>query len=88
MTLNTSTQQPETAGRSAAAKLQAYLDGLTPDEQQAIERGLRRLVTQADERAEDAAGYAAGAFPTGALVTLAAHLELYRKWAEAYESWR
>jgi hypothetical protein len=58
MTQITPTQQSETAGRSAAAKLQAFLDGLTPDEQQAIELGLRRLVVQADESTGDAAGYA------------------------------
>jgi hypothetical protein len=51
-------QRQETAGWSAATKLQAFLESLTPDEQQAIELGLRRLVVLAEEATGDAGGYA------------------------------
>jgi hypothetical protein len=57
MTQSTSVQQVEPAGQRAAAKLQVFLDGLTPDEHQALERGLRRLVAPADASMTDTAGY-------------------------------
>jgi len=89
MTQNTPTQQHvETAGRSAAAKLQAFHESLTPDEQQAIELGLRRLGARADESTGDAAGYVSPTVSMGLIARLAAELELYRQWAEAYQSWR
>ncbi|MGH2588826.1 MAG: hypothetical protein ACRDJE_28210 [Dehalococcoidia bacterium] len=85
MTQITPTQQVETAGENAAAKLQVFLDGLTPDEQQAIERGLRRLVALVDASAGEAAGHA---IPTALIVRLAAELRSYQQWAEAFQSGR
>jgi hypothetical protein len=81
-------QRQETAGWSAATKLQAFLESLTPDEQQAIELGLRRLVVLAEESTGDAAGYVSPTVSMGLIARLAAELELYRQWAEAYQSWR
>jgi hypothetical protein len=50
-------QQMEVAARSVAAKLQAFHDGLTPDEQRVLDVALRSITEGAGETAEDATGY-------------------------------
>jgi len=58
MTQVTADQQwTETAARSAAAKLQAFHEGLTPDERLVLDLVRQRLDTRPDETAEDVAGY-------------------------------
>jgi hypothetical protein len=50
-------QRAETAGRSVAAKLQAFHQGLTPDERSVLDAALRQLGTHPDEATSDTAGY-------------------------------
>jgi hypothetical protein len=50
-------QQLATAARSASAKLLAFHEGLTPDEQRSLDAALRQLSMSPDETAEDVAGY-------------------------------
>ena len=87
MTQVTPTQQRlEAAGKSAAAKLRALQEGLTPDEQQALDLTLRRLRVQPAEATEDAAGYATPMFGMGLFAWLAIELDLLQKWDAAYRS--
>jgi hypothetical protein len=53
------TDQPrlEAAARSVAAKLQAFHEGLTPDEQMALDLALRQFGTEADGSEEDVSGH-------------------------------
>jgi hypothetical protein len=49
-------QQME-AARSVAAKLEAFHDGLTPDEQRVLDAALRSIAAGGEETTEDATGY-------------------------------
>jgi hypothetical protein len=60
----TEDQQLAAASWSVSAKLQAFHDGLTPDEQRALDIALRRVGARADGTTEDATGYI---IPVGAL---------------------
>jgi len=60
----TEDQQLAAAAWSVSAKLQAFHDGLTPDEQRALDIALRRVGARADGTTEDATGYI---IPVGAL---------------------
>jgi hypothetical protein len=51
-------QQMQAAARSVATKLHAFHDGLTPDEQQALDFALRRVGARGTVTSEDADGYA------------------------------
>ncbi|MGH2585458.1 MAG: hypothetical protein ACRDJE_11140 [Dehalococcoidia bacterium] len=53
----TEQQQMEAVARSASAKLLAFHEGLTPDEQRALDAALRHLNMRPDGTAEDVAGY-------------------------------
>jgi len=59
MTENATTEQQQikAAARSASAKLLAFHEGLTPDEQRALDAALRHLTMRPDETAEDVTGY-------------------------------
>jgi len=79
-------QRLEAAGKSAAAKLRAFGEGLTPDEQQALDLALRRLGAQTDGAGADTAGYATPIFGMGLFAWLAAELDLLQTWDQAYRS--
>jgi hypothetical protein len=63
MTVKTTDQRLE-AARSVAAKLEAFHESLTPDEQQKLDVALRSIGAGGGESAEDAAGYS---IPVGLL---------------------
>jgi hypothetical protein len=54
-------QRLTTASKTIAAKLQAFRDGLTPDEQTALGIALRRFDAQPEDAAEDTAGFSSAA---------------------------
>lgn len=57
MTQITNQQQWQAAATSVASKFQAFHEGLTRDQQQALDVALRQVGAHTDAAGEDAAGY-------------------------------
>lgn len=55
--MTTDQQRMEAAARSAGVKLQAFHEGLTPEEQMALDRAMRQAGAETGESPDDAAGY-------------------------------
>ena len=69
-------EQMAAAAGSVAAKVQAFLEGLTPDERLVFATALQPTVPEADEAAGDTAGYMTAAqMLAGRLIVGAAYLE-------------
>jgi hypothetical protein len=67
----TAEQQLEVAAGSASAKLQAFDEGLTPDEQRALALALRCLAAGGGDPNEDTAGHTIPGGPPLIAVTVA-----------------
>jgi len=57
-------EQQRQAARNVAAKLEAFHESLTSDEQQVLDTALRRVGAEGNPTTEDASGYV---IPVGAL---------------------
>lgn len=69
-------QRMKAAAGSAGAKLQAFHEALTPDEQLALDRAMRQVGAGAGEPADDAAGYSTSMAMIGMAARVAAILQM------------
>ncbi|MGH2584074.1 MAG: hypothetical protein ACRDJE_04100 [Dehalococcoidia bacterium] len=78
-------QRLEDAARSVGAKLQAFHDGLSPDERLVLGAALQPFSAGADEPADDTAGHVlAGVVTLPVAAAAARQIELRQKFARIF----